>query len=188
MKITRMDLLLREDELPDPPPPQEPERSAVERGTDIHTRIAREMFGTETPTDEQREAARTANFAALYGGRQNQVTLTDVVEASDLSPDERVHFDFETEGLPSRYEPRLRVGGLMARDAEPHRLNMVSVSVDYAALEMRLMAAMNETAAVSAMSTLSSTHTGRMRRSRVERQNTYLDGLRQFLGHNRHRR
>ena len=40
---------------------------AIHEGVDLHTNTARLVFGTESPTKEQRRIAKHANFAKIYG-------------------------------------------------------------------------------------------------------------------------
>ena len=66
MKVSKLDLLFKED-LPEPEPPKvEPELTIA----DVHMALAKEVFGVGVPTQEQRQAARVMNFGSLYGGSE----------------------------------------------------------------------------------------------------------------------
>lgn len=41
---------------------------AIRTGKDLHTETAKKIFKTDTPTKEQRQKAKTTNFATVYGG------------------------------------------------------------------------------------------------------------------------
>ena len=41
--------------------------SAFRNGEDVHTSVAKELFGTETPTANERRVAKTVNFGIIYG-------------------------------------------------------------------------------------------------------------------------
>jgi DNA polymerase I-like protein with 3'-5' exonuclease and polymerase domains len=62
--------------------------TAFREQQDLHTNLARAIYGTETPTKEQRQIAKSANFALLYGGGAHALRSYAIGMGIEISEEE----------------------------------------------------------------------------------------------------
>ena len=62
--------------------------TAFREQQDLHTNLAKAIYGTDTPTKEQRQVAKSANFALLYGGGAHALRSYAIGMGIEISEEE----------------------------------------------------------------------------------------------------